>query len=520
VSDAATKPLPPGWTWTTLAAIADIKGGITKGQQRRSRDGLRSVPYLRVANVQRGFLDLEDVKLIEAAEEEIRELRLIPGDVLFNEGGDRDKLGRGWIWRGELPECIHQNHVFRARLYSLDIEPKYISFYGNSLGQQYFLAEGKQTTNLASINLTKLGALPVLLAPAREQYRIVAEIDRHFTRLDAAVASLKRAQANLKRYRAAVLKAACEGRLVPTEAELARVEGREYEPANDLLDRVLINGHTRTGDPHGETTADGQHLPSTPKGWLWLRLDQALVSLRNGIGIKPDAESGTPMLRISAVRPRSVNMDDIRFLTGKPEQWSTYTLQEGDLLFTRYNGNPALVGVCGMVRHAPRITVHPDKLIRAQVNTDLVLPGFLEIVLNVGASRDFLARRVRTTAGQAGVSGADLRHMPFPLPPLAEQQRIIAEVDRRLSVVDELEAAVAANVKRADRLRQTILKRAFEGKLVPQDPDDEPASVLLERIRAERNGTQPPPRRRAPTRAPRPNRRSIPGMQPLFELPS
>lgn len=180
-------PLPKGWTWTNLSAIAELKGGITKGQRRKPQDILSSVPYLRVANVQRGYLDLAEIKQIEATEDEIKELRLLPGDILFNEGGDRDKLGRGWVWRGEIPECIHQNHVFRARLYISELQSKLLSWYGNSFGQRYFISEGKQTTNLASINLTKLGALPIPLPPINEQHRIVAEIETQFTRLDAVV---------------------------------------------------------------------------------------------------------------------------------------------------------------------------------------------------------------------------------------------------------------------------------------------------------------------------------------------
>src|SRR5205085_6907961 len=119
-----------------------------QGPERKPTQNLRPVPYLRVANVQRGFLDLGEVSKIDATEEEVAELRLEEGDVLFNEGGDRDKLGRGWIWRGELPDCIHQNHVFRARIRSGLADPKYLSWYGNSAGQAYFIAEGKQTTNL------------------------------------------------------------------------------------------------------------------------------------------------------------------------------------------------------------------------------------------------------------------------------------------------------------------------------------------------------------------------------------
>jgi type I restriction enzyme S subunit len=202
--------LPSGWALTTLSEIADLKGGLTKGQRRKLTDRLRSVPYLRVANVQRGFLNLEDVRVIEATEAEIEELRLLPGDVLFNEGGDRDKLGRGWIWGGELEECIHQNHVFRARLYGASLQPKFLSWYGNSLGQQYFISQGRQTTNLASLNLTKLGELPVPLPPAAEQERIVAEVEGRVSVLDQMEAAITVSLRRAERLRQAVLKRAFE----------------------------------------------------------------------------------------------------------------------------------------------------------------------------------------------------------------------------------------------------------------------------------------------------------------------
>ena len=189
--------VPAGWTWATLDALAEIKGGITKDQNRKHAAPTRSVPYLRVANVQRGFIDLTEMKEIVTTEDEIQELALKPGDILFNEGGDRDKLGRGWVWNGELPECIHQNHVFRARPLVSELNPKLISWYANTFGQQFFFDEGKHTTNLASISMTKLKGLPVPIPPAAEQTRIVAEAERRLSiveELEAVVsASLQRA---------------------------------------------------------------------------------------------------------------------------------------------------------------------------------------------------------------------------------------------------------------------------------------------------------------------------------------
>jgi type I restriction enzyme S subunit len=132
---------------------------------------------------------------------------------LFTEGGDRDKLGRGWIWENQITECIHQNHVFRGRLYLKTVSPKFISWWGNSYGQIYFQREGKQTTNLASINLTKLNAFPVPLPPAAEQHRIVAEVERRFSMADKSEAQVDANLLRAERLRQAILKRAFEARL-------------------------------------------------------------------------------------------------------------------------------------------------------------------------------------------------------------------------------------------------------------------------------------------------------------------
>lgn len=207
-------PLPNGWTWTILDALAEIKGGITKDQNRKHSAPTRSIPYLRVANVQRGYIDLTEVKEIITTEDEIKELSLKPGDILFNEGGDRDKLGRGWVWSGQLPECIHQNHVFRARLHVAELNPKLVSWYANTFGQKFFFDEGKHTTNLASISMSKLKSLPIPIPPASEQTRIVAEVERRLSvmvELEAAVnTNLQRAT----RLRQSILQKAFTGQLV------------------------------------------------------------------------------------------------------------------------------------------------------------------------------------------------------------------------------------------------------------------------------------------------------------------
>jgi len=220
-----------------LGDLGEIVGGLTKGQKRRPGTRTRPTPYLRVANVQRGRLDLDNIKLIEATEEETRALQLMPGDVLLNEGGDRDKLGRGWIWEGQIAGCIHQNHVFRVRLNPLLAVPKFVSHYANHFGQKYFFKEGKQTTNLASINMTKLRALPIPSPSVEEQERLVAGLEDRLSMVDNLECSV---EANLRRaasLRHAILKKAFEGKLVPQDPN--------DEPASVLLERIrAARAHT------------------------------------------------------------------------------------------------------------------------------------------------------------------------------------------------------------------------------------------------------------------------------------
>jgi type I restriction enzyme S subunit len=213
--DAVT---PVDGAWTTLGEIANLTGGVTKDSKRQSDPSFIEVPYLRVANVQRGYLDLGQVTTIRVPPEKARALRLERGDILFNEGGDRDKLGRGWIWQGELNECIHQNHVFRARLITDEFDPKFVSLHGNTFGKAWFEQMGKQTTNLASLNLTTLKRFPIPVLPVDKQRQIVAKAERELTLVDSLGAAIDRGLMRSERLRRAILGRALSGQLVAHDA--------------------------------------------------------------------------------------------------------------------------------------------------------------------------------------------------------------------------------------------------------------------------------------------------------------
>lgn len=183
--DPATNP--KGWCVQRLGDVSEVVSGVAKGRKLRGK-ATRSVTYLRVANVQAGRLDLRELKTIEATPEEIAELKLRAGDVLLTEGGDYDKLGRGALLEEDIGECIHQNHVFRVRASADNLLPEYFASYLQAdLARHYFLKSAKRTTNLASINMTQLRSLPVVLPPLAGQ--------RAFARRFADCRSIERGQA-------------------------------------------------------------------------------------------------------------------------------------------------------------------------------------------------------------------------------------------------------------------------------------------------------------------------------------
>ncbi len=237
IDTSALPQLPGGWAWARLDALGEIVGGVTVDKKRAPADPVE-VPYLRVANVQRGFLDLSEIKSIRVGRDVARRLELRSNDVLLNEGGDRDKIGRGWVWQDELPVCIHQNHVFRVRLHDNRINAQFTSHYTNELGRGFFIEKGKQTTNLASISLSKISELPVPVPPPVEVEIIVERLRQAFA-IDADNRrDLIEAEALSSAQRQSILKAAFEGRLVPQDPA--------EEPASALLAR-LRNDHSGTG---------------------------------------------------------------------------------------------------------------------------------------------------------------------------------------------------------------------------------------------------------------------------------
>ncbi|OJA40219.1 restriction endonuclease subunit S [Burkholderia ubonensis] len=203
--------VPAHWGVTRLKFVASVQTGIAKGKDTTGKETV-NVPYLRVANVQDGFLALDDIATIDIEPEQLDRYRLQPGDVLMNEGGDFDKLGRGAIWHGEIKNCIHQNHVFAVRTHSIDAN--WLNLITSSrYAQFYFMGRSKQSTNLASISSSNIMELPVLVPPAQEQRDILLFVNDETAKLDALKAEAEHAINLLKERRSALIAAAVTGKI-------------------------------------------------------------------------------------------------------------------------------------------------------------------------------------------------------------------------------------------------------------------------------------------------------------------
>jgi type I restriction enzyme S subunit len=345
-------------------------------------------------------------------------------------------------------------------------------------------------------------AFHICLPPRSEQDRIVAKIEELFSDLDAGVAALERVKANLKRYRAAVLKAAVEGRLT----EEWRMQNPPTETGEQLLKRILAERRAkweaeqlRKFAEKGKEPGKGWRekyeeakapsvtgLPALPLTWAFATVNQLVVEgLCNGISVKgSDQPPGVAALKLNAMTGSGFDYSAIRYIPIDAETAEANAVREGDFFVSRGNGSLHLLARGTVAQAPPGAVVFPDTMIRVRLADPLVQSNWVAVTWPSRGVRVQIERLAKTTAGIYKVSQGDLASVVIPLPPPAEQSAIVAEVDRRLSVADSAEKQVEAALQRAARLRQAILKRAFEGKLVPQDSAEELSDTMLDRIKA------------------------------------
>ncbi len=453
--------LPEGWQQLTLGASCKIMAGFGF-PERLQGNASGDLAFYKVGDISEAW-KRGDVRLTKAnhyiSEPEAREIRAKPlpeNTTVFAKIGAAIALNR----RAILSEpSLVDNNVMGLHPINEALDHKYLFHFFCTIK----LGELSRATTVPSVRKSDIEQIVIPVPPVSEQLRIVAEIEKQFTRLEVGVAALRRVQANLKRYRAAVLKAACEGRLVPTEVELAEAEKRKtkFESGEALLARILTERRTnwqRRGKYKEPVVPDASELGQIPKGWTWARIGQlfeCIVPNRD----KPRSFTGEiPWITLPDFSEHSTIKSTISQLglsKREVEENHARLIPSGSVVMS-------CIGRFGLVAKLGQ-----DSVINQQLHAFLI-PQFLPPEYFVYALRVQKAymERISTSTTIAYLNKDNCNSVPIPLPPVAEQIRIVAEVERRLSVIDELEAVVSSNLRRATCLRQSILKKAFTGQLI------------------------------------------------------
>jgi len=457
------KETPQNWSVRPLSEVVDIldrKRIPVNAKERQQREG--GIPYYG-ATGQVGWIDdyLFDEELVLLGED---------GAPFLDFRKQKAYIVRGKSW------VNNHAHVLR----SLNGLPNsYIKYYLDTVDYRPFVTG---TTRL-KLNQAAMKKIPIPIAPGNYPRRIVEEIEKQLSRLGESVVNLKRVKANLKRYKASVLQDAVTGKLT----EEWRKQNPDVEPARKLLERILIErrqkweetelakmrakGKEPNNDKWKEKykaplAPDISTLPDLPDQWMWTSTEQ-ISNVTGGLtqNKKRDQYAAKmPFLRVANVYANELRLDEVLEIGVLDSELGRVLLKKGDLLVVEGNGSPDQIGRLAIWDASVAPCVHQNHLIKVR----LLMPEMGKLVLYWLLSlqgRQCIKAVANSTTGLYTLSISKVSHLPSPLAPLREQQVIIQEVESRLSVAAEIERTIDVNLKRAERMRQSILKQAFSGKL-------------------------------------------------------
>ncbi len=452
-TDVGLSELPDGWVWTTLEEVSKLNPRVDK----QSIDDDLEVTFLPMKNVEElsGKIDLSETKRFS----DVKRKSYTPfqdGDILFAKVTpcmENGKIAIAYDLKNGIGFGSTEFHVIRLLG---ELSTPFFFFY---VIQQNFRQEAQRAmtsaVGLLRVPTHYMRQVSIPLPPLPEQHRIVAKIEELFTKLDAGIDALRKVQAQLKRYRQSVLKAAFEGKLTETW----RAEHQdEIEPASP----------------------DASDLPD---GWMWTTVGSIgkIASGQTPKGINDlGSEGDIPFYKISDMNKpgneKFMRNSEITLDEDGIEKLGIHVRERGTVIFPKRGG---------------AIATNKKRILTCPSAYDLNIMGILPYTVSTEFLYHWLSSinlaQLSDGSNVPQLNHKDIQPLRFPLPPRGEQQAIVSEIERRLSVADEVEKIVTTELKRAEQLRQSILKKAFSGGLVPQDPNDEPASVLLERISAEKS---------------------------------
>ena len=491
------------WAWTTLSQVGDIVSGGTPSTKVPTYWG-DEINWISPADLT-GY----SAKTIKKGAKSITRIGLANSSAKLMPSGSVHFSTRapiGYVVISSKPLATNQG--FKSLIPAPDILNDYVYYY--LMASIDYARKRASGTTFLELSGRAFGDLPIPLAPTVIQHKIVARIEELFPELDKGIESLKAARAKLNVYRQAVLKHAFEGKLTALWREenenkldtpeqlLARIKQerkaryeRQLQEWKTSVKKWEANGNLgkkparpkkllKLTKPVHDLT---EKLPPLPKSWIWEKLGWMTCGVEYGTAAKSSTNGRVPVLRMGNIQNARLDWADLAY-TSDDSEIAQFLLQDGDVLFNRTN-SPELVGKTAIYKGV-RPAVFAGYLIRVNHIRTVIDGQYLNLFLNSHIARQY-GNSVKTDGvNQSNINGSKLSNYPFPYCSIEEQREIAGILENSFSLIDEMEADIFQELQKADALRRSILRRAFAGNLVPQDPHDEPASVLLDRIRTER----------------------------------
>ena len=478
MTEEEQNPLPSSWVECNLGdVLLDIVGGGTPPKDAETYfQG--DIPLMTVKDMKHrrptgtGFNITEDALANSNA-------RMIPSDTVII----ATRMGLGKVVRASFDTAINQD--LKALFAPPELDKSFLEFWLMSVASK-IESMGAGTT-VKGVRLDAVRSLEFPLAPFNEQLRIVERIETLFAQLDKGEESVREVQKLLTRYRQSILQSAVTGQL--TADWRGQHEGRQEE-GGELLDRVLATRCEQwpsSGNYRTPVEPPVEDLPELPRGWAWASVDQLLrAGLSNGRSVPGADGPGFPVMRLTALKDGVIDTSERKEGRWTREEAKPFLVEQGDILVSRGNGSKQLVGRGGLIADPVDPVAYPDTMIRLPISLDHLLPQWFVQLWNSPYMRAQIEKAAKTTAGIYKINQGDIRSFVVPLPPLEEQEQIASAVAEEINKTTDLERWCVSELKRSTSLRQSILKEAFAGRLVPQDPTDGPASDLLALIAADK----------------------------------
>lgn len=463
------KSVPESWTERRVDRVGTLRTGLQRSPSRQT--GRYATKYLRAANVTSTGLDLADVREMDITPEERAVFNLEPGDILITEAsGSASQVGRAVIWRGEIEGCCFQNHLIRFRPHAALSEYALIVF--RHFATAGVFARTARGVGIQHLGASRLAALSFPVAPLAEQRRIATATAARLGQIQEARDRLKSAMANLEKQVREIVAAATTGMLV------SGMEERNSDAAGDARTHVVA-----WVDEEARAQSGGRPpFDAIPEHWEWRTIEKvgAVCLGRQRSPAHHHGPNMRPYLRVANVFEDRIDITDVLRMNFEPDDAAKYELRSGDILLNE-GQSPELVGRAAMYGGEIPGACFQNTLIRFRAGDDIV-PEFALLVFRRYLHAGIFKSVARWSTNIAHLGLRRFRALPFPVPPLEEQQRIAVDARQRLDTTSSQIAAVMDSLARIPEMERELFAAAVAGEIVQQEPDDESAEAMLARL--------------------------------------